>query len=114
LKTEKLALTFFSVLKMPITDILECSKEAERAGLEYLSVAESFYLDAGVLATAIASHTSKVKLGSSVLPIYTRSPFSIAMSIATLHEASGGRVGFLGLGVGYRSRTEGYFGARIE
>src|SRR5712692_4670860 len=44
--------------------------------------------------------------------IYTRTPFKIEIGAATLYEISGGRVAFLGLGVGYRGRTEQYFGIR--
>lgn len=110
----KLALTFYSVLKMPIADIISCSIAAEKAGFEYISMAESFYRDASVLATAIASRTSRVKFGSSIFPIPTRTPFQIAMATATLSEFSGGRVGFIGLGIGYRSRIEKYFGVKVD
>jgi 5,10-methylenetetrahydromethanopterin reductase len=106
----KLALTFFSVLKMPINDIIACAVAAERAGFSHIAVAESFYRDGFALASAIASNTSRVRFGTSVMPIYTRTPFQIVMGTATLNELSHGRVGFLGLGVGYRSRTEQYFG----
>ena len=111
---KRLALTFYSVLKVPISDIISCSIEAEKAGFEYISVAESFYRDASVLSSVIATNTTKIKLGSSVYPIPTRTPFQIAMAYATLNEASNGRVGFIGLGVGYKARIEQYFGLRIE
>jgi alkanesulfonate monooxygenase SsuD/methylene tetrahydromethanopterin reductase-like flavin-dependent oxidoreductase (luciferase family) len=109
-----LALTFYSVLRMPIADILECAGAAEEAGFEYISVAESFYRDGAALAAAIASRTRRIKLGTSVLPVYTRTAFQLAMATATLQELSGGRMGYLGLGVGYRYRTESYFGLQIE
>lgn len=109
-----LALTFYSVLRMPIADIIQCAKVAEKAGFAYISVAESFYRDGSALAAAIASNTRKIRFGTSVFPIYTRTPFQLAMSMATLHEISRGRTGYLGLGVGYRSRTENYFGIKIE
>src|SRR5437879_3397551 len=85
---------------------------AEGAGFGCISVAESFYRDGFALASAIASNTKKVKLGTSVMPIYTRTPFQLAMGAATLHESSNDRVAFLGLGVGYKGRTEQYFGIR--
>ena len=103
---------FFSVLKMPIDDIVTCSVAAEEAGFSYVTVAESFYRDGFALASAIASSTTNVRFGTSVIPIYTRTPFQIAMGASTLNEISHGRVGFLGLGVGYRSRTEQYFGIK--
>ena len=110
----RLALTFYSVLRMPIVDIISCSIAAEKAGFEYISMAESFYRDASVLATAIASKTARVSFGSSIFPIPTRTPFQIAMATATLNEFSRGRVGFIGLGTGYRSRIEKYFGIKVE
>jgi 5,10-methylenetetrahydromethanopterin reductase len=110
----RIALTFFSVLRMPISDIISCAIEAEDAGFEYVSLAESFYRDASVLASAIASKTTKIKLGSSVYPIPTRTPFQIAMATATLDELSNGRVGFIGLSIGYRARIEQYFGLKIK
>ncbi|MGI0073418.1 MAG: LLM class flavin-dependent oxidoreductase [Nitrosotalea sp.] len=110
----KLALTFYSVLKMPMHDIISCAVAAEKAGFKYISMAESFYRDAFVLATAIAGQTTKVKYGSSIIPIHTRTPFQIAMATATFNEFSNGRVGFIGLGVGYRSRIEKFFGVKME
>lgn len=110
----RLALTFYSVLKMPIEDIILCSIAAEKAGFEFISMAESFYRDASVLAAAIASRTKTVKFGSSIFPIYTRTPFQIAMASATLNEFSGGRLGFIGLGTGYRKRIETFFGIKAE
>ena len=57
----KLALTFYSVLRMPIRDIIACSIAAEKAGFGYISVAESFYRDGFALASAIATHTKATK-----------------------------------------------------
>ena len=99
---------------MPISNMIFCAAEAERAGFEYVSVAESFYRDASVLSSAIATNTTKIKLGSSVYPIPTRTPFQIAMAAATLNEISNDRIGFIGLGVGYRVRIEQYFGLKIK
>lgn len=109
-----LALTFYSVLRMPIQDIIHCAQVAEEAGFAYISIAESFFRDGSAVAAALACHTHRARFGTSVLPIYTRSPFQLAMFAATLHEISGGRMAYLGLGVGYRSRTEQYFGITID
>ncbi len=109
---KKLALTFYSVLKMPINDIIHCSRAAERAGFSFISVAESFYRDGFALASAIAANTNKIRFGTSVMPIYTRTPFQLAMGAATFQEIFNNRLAFLGLGVGYRGRTEQYFGIK--
>lgn len=97
---------------MSVNDTLQCAVAAEKAGFEYISVAESFYRDGFALASAIATNTRRIKFGTSVMPIYTRTPFQIAMGAATLQEISDSRLGFLGLGVGYRNRTEQYFGIK--
>lgn len=113
-QSKGLALTFYSVLRMPIRDIIECAQAAEEAGFSYISVAESFYRDGSAVASAIAANTHSIRIGTSVFPIFTRTPFQLAMFAATLDEISGGRMAYLGVGVGYRSRTESYFGMKIE
>ena len=98
---------------MPISDIIYCAIEAERVGFEYVSLAESFYRDASVLSSSIASNTRRIKLGSSIYPISTKTPFQIAMATGTLNELSNGRIGFMGLGIGYKARIEQYFGLKL-
>ncbi|MFI5419479.1 MAG: LLM class flavin-dependent oxidoreductase [Nitrososphaerales archaeon] len=110
----KLGLTFYSVLKMPIEDIIVCAKRAEEAGFSHISFAESFYRDVSALASSVACNTSRIKLGTSVYPTSTRTPFQVAMASATLDEISNGRLGFVGLGVGYKARIERYFGTRVD
>jgi len=59
-----------------------------------------------VLASAIASNTKKIKLGSSIYPTATHTPFQIAMASATLDEISNGRLGFIGIqNVGIKSNS---------
>jgi alkanesulfonate monooxygenase SsuD/methylene tetrahydromethanopterin reductase-like flavin-dependent oxidoreductase (luciferase family) len=84
-----LALTFYSVLRMPVVDIIQCARAAEKSGFAYISVAESFYRDGAALAAAMACNTREVRFGTSVFPIYTRTPFQLAMAMATLQEVPG-------------------------
>src|SRR5438309_6585023 len=100
----------FSVLRMSIDDVVTCSVAAERRGFSHIAVAESFFRDGFALASAIASQTARIKFGTSVMPIYTRTPFQLAMGTNTLNEVSHGRFAFLGMGIGYKSRTEQFFG----
>lgn len=69
--------------------------------------------DASVVLAAYASATQRVKLGTGVLPIYTRHPTAIVQMAATLDELSGGRF-ILGLGVSHRVTVEGMWGLRLE
>lgn len=112
--TVKIGITFYSVLRIPVADILEVAKNADASGFEYVGIGESFFRDGYALASSIAQNTRRIKIGTVVMPIYTRSPFQIAMGAATVQEISNGRLGFLGLGVGYKERTEAYFGIRQD
>jgi F420-dependent oxidoreductase-like protein len=69
--------------------------------------------DASVVLAAYASATQRVKLGTGVLPIYTRHPTAMVQMAATLDELSGGRF-ILGLGVSHRVTVEGMWGLRLE
>lgn len=63
--------------------------------------------------TAYAMRTSRVKLGPGVVPIYTRTPATMAQTAATMHALSGGRV-ILGIGVSHRPIVEGWHGQTID
>jgi F420-dependent oxidoreductase-like protein len=69
--------------------------------------------DASLVLAAYASATQRVKLGTGILPIYTRHPTAMVQMAATLDELSGGRF-ILGLGVSHRVTVEGMWGMRLE
>jgi alkanesulfonate monooxygenase SsuD/methylene tetrahydromethanopterin reductase-like flavin-dependent oxidoreductase (luciferase family) len=54
-----------------------------------------------------------VKVGTGVVPIYTRTPATMAQTAATIDELSGGRL-VLGLGVSHRPVVEGWHGQTID
>ena len=65
-----------------------------------------------VLAT-YAARTERIKLGTGVLPIYSRTPVATAQTAATIDEASGGRM-ILGVGVSHRVTVEAWYGQTID
>ncbi len=69
--------------------------------------------DAALVLAAYAKHTKRVKLGTGVLPIYTRHPTAMAQMAATLDELSGGRF-VLGVGISHKVTVEGMWGLRLE
>lgn len=69
--------------------------------------------DAGVFLAQYALATSRVRLGTSVLPIYTRHPTAMTQMAATLDEISGGRF-LLGIGLSHKVTVEGFWGLRLE
>jgi alkanesulfonate monooxygenase SsuD/methylene tetrahydromethanopterin reductase-like flavin-dependent oxidoreductase (luciferase family) len=62
---------------------------------------------------AYAVTTNNVKVGTGVLPIFSRTPVASAQAAATIDELSGGRM-VLGLGVSHKVTVENWFGATIE
>jgi alkanesulfonate monooxygenase SsuD/methylene tetrahydromethanopterin reductase-like flavin-dependent oxidoreductase (luciferase family) len=62
---------------------------------------------------AYASVTERVRLGTGVAPIFSRTPAAMAQTAATIDEFSGGRM-VLGIGVSHRVTVENWYGARIE
>src|ERR1700744_1991494 len=57
--------------------------------------------------------TERVRLGTGVVPIYTRTPATMAQTAATIDVLSGGRF-TLGLGVSHRPVVEGWHGQTID
>ena len=69
--------------------------------------------DSLTLLMAYAAATEKIKLGTGVLPIYSRTPVATAQQAATIDEYSGGRM-ILGLGVSHAVTVENWYGTTIE
>ncbi len=81
-------------------DFLELVEVAERVGYEELWYTDQrFWRDSYAGLALAAQHSRTLRLGPGVNDPFTRHPATIAMSIATLDEISGGRAQ-LGLGVG--------------
>ena len=57
--------------------------------------------------------TERIRLGTGVVPIYTRTPATMAQTAATIDVLSGGRLP-LGLGVSHRPVVEGWHGQTID
>lgn len=69
--------------------------------------------EASLVLAAYAAGTQRIKLGTGVLPIYTRHPTAMVQMAATLDELSGGRF-ILGIGVSHRVTVEGMWGIQLE
>src|SRR5438552_10591786 len=90
------------------------TREAERLGYESVWVTQMpDARDAALVLTAYAAATQWVRLGTGILPIYTRHPTAMAQMAATLDELSGGRF-ILGLGVSHHVTVEALWGLKLE
>jgi len=82
----------------PIRDGMEYSRYAEERGFEAIWQAESRLVrEATVPMAAYAAVTSRIKVASGVIPIWTRNVGLLAATFSTLDELAPGRV-ILGLG----------------
>src|SRR3712207_447319 len=86
---------------------------AEELGYESVYTTHINARDSLTALAHYATQTERVKLGTGVIPIYTRVPASMAQTAATVDEISGGRL-ILGLGVSHRPVVEGWFGQTID
>jgi alkanesulfonate monooxygenase SsuD/methylene tetrahydromethanopterin reductase-like flavin-dependent oxidoreductase (luciferase family) len=86
---------------------------AEELGYTRFGIAEGWAHDAVVLLTQIAGVTSRIGLGTGVVPVWSRTPAAIAMAAAGLQRASGGRFA-LGLGASSPPLVEGLHGTTWE
>src|SRR5206468_10224762 len=90
------------------------AKAAEKLGYESVWTTQMpDARDAALVLAAYAHATARVKLGTGVLPIYTRHPTAMAQMAATLDEVSHGRF-ILGIGISHKVTVEGMWGLKLE
>jgi alkanesulfonate monooxygenase SsuD/methylene tetrahydromethanopterin reductase-like flavin-dependent oxidoreductase (luciferase family) len=80
-------------------DLVAHAVEADRAGLDDVSVGELRSTEVFALAAAMAGATERIGIETSIVAAVTRAPTLIAMGAATLAQLSGGRFR-LGIGAG--------------
>lgn len=77
---------------------IELAQRIEAAGFSGVYLAS--FGDSMGLGLSVAHATTTLRIGTSILPIYFRTPFDLAQSASYLHEISDGRF-TLGLGVSH-------------
>ncbi|HEX3911513.1 MAG TPA: LLM class flavin-dependent oxidoreductase [Solirubrobacteraceae bacterium] len=92
---------------------IERVKLAESLGYECAYVTHIAGRESLTVVTAYALATSSIRVGTGVVPIYTRTPATMAQTAATIDELSGGRLN-LGMGVSHRPVVEGWHGQSID
>ena len=86
---------------------------AEELGYEAVYVTHIAGRESLTVITHYASQTERIRVGTGVVPIYTRTPATMAQTAATIDEVSAGRLN-LGLGVSHRPVVEGWHGQTID
>ncbi|MER6222840.1 LLM class F420-dependent oxidoreductase [Streptomyces sp. 900105755] len=85
----------------------------ESAGLDAVWVAEAYGFDSPTIMGYLAARTERMKIGSAILNVYSRTPALIAQTAAGLDAISGGRA-IIGLGASGPQVVEGWHGKAYD
>ncbi len=85
----------------------------EEVGVESMWAGEAYTADAVSTMGYLAAITERATIGSSILPIYSRTPTLLAMTAVGLDKLSGGRF-ILGLGASGPQVIEGFHGVEYD
>lgn len=91
----------------------EYARLAEANGFDSIWLAESWGLDAASLLSYIGAQTRRVRLGTAIVNVYSRTPALLAMTSTTLNDLYQGRF-ILGLGTSTKALVEGWHGMSFE
>ncbi len=87
--------------------------ELEKVGVDLALVAEAYSYDAISQLGFLAARTTRMELGTGVVPIYIRTPTLLGMTAAGLDYVSGGRFR-LGIGTSGPQVMEGFHGVPFD
>jgi F420-dependent oxidoreductase-like protein len=90
-------------------EMREAAVLAEELGYSCLSMGESWGEDAPTSLAQLAAVTSRIRIGTSIVPVFARSPANLAMTALNMDRMSEGRF-FLGLGTSGRLVIEDLHG----
>jgi 5,10-methylenetetrahydromethanopterin reductase len=93
--------------------LIAFARELEERGFSSVWLAHVFGLDALTSAALVGRETSRIELGTAVVPTYPRHPTAMAQQALTAGVASGGRF-TLGVGLSHQVVIEGMWGLSFE
>jgi len=96
-----------------IEDVVGVTELAEREGYDRAWMGESWGRDAVTLVTLMCDATEDIGIGTSILPVYSRTPAMIGQTAATLQEVADGRMR-IGLGPSGAAVIEHWHGVDFE
>ena len=93
--------------------MVDFAREAEALGVDSIWTSEAWGTDAISPLAYLAATTSKIRLGTGIIQVGTRTPGNLIMTALTMQSLSGGRF-ILGLGSSGRQVMEGWHGVRFS
>ena len=102
------------VLAMPgdttgVNGLVEKAAQAEAAGFASAWLPQVFAIDALTMFAMAGSQTSRIELGTAVVPTYPRHPTALACQALTTQAATNGRLA-LGIGLSHKFVIEDVLG----
>ena len=86
---------------------------ADELGYDSFWIPEAWGYEIFSLLTEMAVHTKRIKLGTGIVNVFSRTPGLVAMNAATVDEISEGRL-MLGIGTSGKRVIEGFHGRAFE
>ena len=93
--------------------LISKARDLEARGFDTLWVANNFAIDAITADALIGRETSRIELGTAVVPTYPRHPTALAQQALTTQSACDGRF-TLGIGLSHEIVIEGMLGLSYE
>lgn len=87
--------------------------QADYSGCGYFWLPEAWGLEAFSTAAHLLTITKRIRIGTGIVNLYSRSAATISMACATLNQIAPGRF-MLGLGTSGRAVVESFHGVRFE
>ena len=72
--------------------VLERAAIADASGVDTMLIPEAWGRDCFTLLTLLADRTKRIRLGTGIVNVFSRTPAALAQHFATLDELSGGRM----------------------
>jgi len=96
-----------------LAGLIEHAQKIESMGFPSLWLAQVFGFDAITSLALVGRETSRIELGTAVVPTYPRHPFAMAQQALTAGSASGGRFS-LGIGLSHAIVIESLLGLSYD
>jgi F420-dependent oxidoreductase-like protein len=113
LRLVKLALALPYEANISFDEMLELTQRAEELGFDSVWMPEAYGTDAISILAALAVKTQRIRLGTGIINVFSRTPALIAQTAATLDLISNGRF-VLGLGTSGHQVISGWHGVPFE
>lgn len=111
-------MTIRSAFSLPLVSSvegnLELARHGERLGYDDVWLADTATIDVFVLSALVASATSTVRIGTAVVPVFTRPSALLAAAAASVSQVAGPDRFILGLGASSPAIVEDWCGVPFE